>query len=128
MQRLQIQRFLHTKSLVNSIKPLHCGTMWYSTEGNGDKSTKITGGVEAAAVAKTVKPKRTLKDKIIDYFASSKSVSIQSQNEKSISKICRFDLLVIRIVFYRLDYCRSSGTGVRSQCRSIESHGIRYQI
>lgn len=77
MQRLQIQRFHHTNSLVNSIKPLHCGSMWYSTETTGEKSIKMA----AEAPVKTVKPKRTLKDKIIDYFASSKSVCIKPKKK-----------------------------------------------
>lgn len=71
MQRLQIQRLQHTKTHVNSIKPLQCGSMWYSTQTNEDKSTEMVVGA-----AETVNPQRTLKDKIMDYFFSSKSVCI----------------------------------------------------
>lgn len=81
-QRLQIQRFHHTKLLENSIKPIHCGSKWYSTETTEDKSTKITAGDVSAT--KTVTPKRTLKERIINYLSSSKSVCRQKQLKQNL--------------------------------------------
>lgn len=83
VQQLQIRRLHQTKLPINSISSLHCcysirfsGTpkipsnRWYSTE-TPAQHTKATTTDEA------IQPKRTLKERIIAYFHTKKSVCIQ---------------------------------------------------
>lgn len=91
---------------------MHCGRMWYSTETTENKSTK-----GAVAEAKAVTPKRSLTDRIKNYFASTKSVCVNSNKQHFIYELT---LLIILA-----DHCRPSGVIVRPCRRSIESHGVR---